>query len=487
MSDILLNEESEIVDGDVSNGKASIWFDETDGTLKSKRGSTKEVLAYGDTKKMKVSGNDTTEGYLEDKITVDSEITATVQNEGGNENIQLSSSVLPSLKPTGLISGDDGDDGLVSINGGDITKFDMTAVSYFIQGVRYTLAAQIAVDPSFEVGENTSFVGLDSGGFTFSATLWTFAQLKTIVPVARLNAAAGQTGSGSDISLVRDDRFFIDQEGWHRRNYFEHAFGALYHTGGIISKSATALQISQAAGTLFDAQGKEQTLANQNNIDALRVYHIGGAPVAVPASPLIVDVTNYDNGTDLAPIPSNKWVCHTLLKSPKGSPQEGGFFFIYANQVFNNQTEAEGCSVDFSIFTDQHTSGLISVARIIAQQGGLVITEVLDERPFAVGGSGGATTTATPTEQQVYEASTQPQRILNTAQGGEQIRDASTPIAADLWSVLNFAGSSKYFRITAATISAIVPTHADDAAAGIGGLSANDFYKTATGELRIKL
>ncbi len=32
-----------------------------------------------------------------------------------------------------------------------------------------------------------------------------------------------------------------------------------------------------------------------------------------------------------------------------------------------------------------------------------------------------------------------------------------------------------------------LPTHADDAAAGTGGLSEGDVYKTATGELRIKL
>jgi len=49
-------------------------------------------------------------------------------------------------------------------------------------------------------------------------------------------------------------------------------------------------------------------------------------------------------------------------------------------------------------------------------------------------------------------------------------------------------GSEQPVRITAATLNIPnLPTYADDAAAGTGGLVAGDVYKTSTGELRIKL
>ena len=484
MSDIDFLKKAEPADGDVDAGTVVLYGDSSTNEIRAKDGDTKNTYAVGDDKKGMVSANDTIPGFLEDKIISDGGVTVDVINEGGNEKLRISSSVLANLNPTGVVFAASG---IITINGVDDSTYDHTEIKYFIKGIFYTLAASTGVDASFGAGSNTSFVGVDSSGLVYSGTLWTNTQLKTILPVARLGAASGETGPGSTISLIRDDRFFIDEQNFNLRNWMEHAFGALYHTGGVITKSATALQLDQSAGTLFDAQGKEQTLAQDSDFAGLKVFHTGGVPTTAAADPLIVDTANYDNGTDLTAIPSNKWVCHTLLKSPKGSPQEGGFFFVYADTIYNNQTEAEQAPVDFSIFTDQHTSGLTSVARIIVQQGAAVITTVLDERPFAVGGAGGATASSTPTMQQVYESSTVPQINLNSTQGLLEIRDASTPLGTGLFAIANSAGSTIYFKASATTISAPLPTYADDAAAGTGGLVANDFYKTSTGEMRIKL
>jgi hypothetical protein len=49
------------------------------------------------------------------------------------------------------------------------------------------------------------------------------------------------------------------------------------------------------------------------------------------------------------------------------------------------------------------------------------------------------------------------------------------------------SGEVARFKATGVINSGTVPTYADDAAAGTGGLVAGDIYKTATGELRIKL
>lgn len=408
-------------------------------------------LSLGDSQKVKISANDTTEGYLEEKLITEGDISSDVVDEGGVEKLRLSSSVLASLGPTGLNGGIDGNDGLVSINSGDATKFDMTACIRFINGVKYTIADQTAIDPSFGAGENGSFIGLDSSGFTFKSSEWTEEELKTIVPVSRLNAVSGQTGPGSTISLKRDDRFFIDRQGWHLRYYIARIFGALYDSGGVITKSSTALQLDQSAGVLFDRQGKPQILSQQGNIAAAKAFKASGVPTLLAVDPLIVDVNSYDNGSDLTAIPNNKWVCHTLLKSPKGSPQEGQFFFVYANEVFGNRTEARECGVHWSFFISQHASGLIPVASIIVQQGApsILDDDIIDRRPFAVGGTAGSTAASIPTEQQVYEASAIPQTILNSIQGGKEIRDAATPIGGDLLSFKDNTGTTTFFKVTA--------------------------------------
>lgn len=434
-----------------STGRTVLWSDLVTKTLKSKD-DTGAVLAYGDTKKALVSPNDTTEGYLEDKLVPGSGITLNVQNEGGNENILVTNALLTDLNPSGLVVSTSG---IITINGGDPSLFDITETKYFIKGLSYTLAADTGIDPNFSGGSNTSFVGVNSAGLVYSSILWTSEQLKTILPLARLGAASGETGPGSTITIIRDDRFFIDEQNYNLRNWMEHAFGALYHTDGVITKSATALQLDQSAGRLFDAQGKEQFLSSINNISALKIFHTGGIPTALPVDPLIVDTAQYDDGANLSPIPSNKWVCHTLLKSPKGAPQEGGFFFVYANTTYSNQTEASLAPVDFSIFTDQHTSGLVPVARIIVQQGGSVITSVFDERPFAVGGTGGATTSSNQNLQQVYESSSIPQIILNATQGLLDIRDSSAPLGTDLFAVKDNAGTTTFFKINANGITVI--------------------------------
>jgi len=450
MSDTVYTKITEPADGDCPAGTIVLFGDSATDEMKAKNGDTKIVVALGDDKKVKISVNDTTPKFLEDAVVEGSGVTIIKLNTGANEQLQFSSSEIENLNPTGLVFETSG---VVTVNSGDASLYDITETKYFIQGVFYTFTAVTGIDPQFGSGENSSWIGLNSSGLVYKSTKWTTTELKTIIPVARLNTASGVTGPGSDISLLRDDRYLIDQQGWRDRNYREKAFGALYFKGGLISESSTVLQLDQSAGVLFDAQGKEQTLSSIGDIDAIKVFHTGGIPDTSNVSPLIVDVNNYDNGTDLTAIPSNKWVCHTLLKSPKGSPQEGGFFFIYADVVYNNQTEAEACSVNWSIFSDQATSGLVPVARIIVQQGAASIGVILDERPFAVGGTGGQVTAVTPTLQQVYEASIIPQLSLNSTQGLLDIRDSAIPLGTDLFAIKNSDGTTIFFKVNSSGIS----------------------------------
>ena len=291
------------------------------------------------------------------------------------------------LNQTG-ITGDTS--GLVSPNA-NTSLVDINPATYFIKGELFRFNGAVAYDPGFGVGENSVFLGIDATEtVVHKFTKWTSIETSTIIPLARLNTEPGQTGPGSVVEQFRDDRYHIDESGYRDRLWHERVVGVLYQTGGIIGVNGTTpLQIDQTAGILFDAQRKEQVLSQQENIDALALFHTGGFIATEARSPLVVDTIQYDDGSDLVAIPSNKWVNHTLLKSPKGAPQEGDFFFVYGRILHDSQALAEAQAPDYAFFGSQSLSGMIAVAQFIVNEGDTVITTVTDNRPRWIGTSGG--------------------------------------------------------------------------------------------------
>jgi hypothetical protein len=282
----------------------------------------------------------------------------------------------------------------VTVNVSDPSKVDIKEGCYYhIQGPEYSFAAITSIDPQFAVGENSRFIGATLSGYTTQTQKWTTLQKQTIIPLARLNAPLGQEGPGSDIGLIRDDRFFLYQNIYLDRIFHEEAVGALYVTGGKIYNSG--LQIGQTAGALFDAQKKRHTLAAFLNQSAI-FAHLSSNQVDLVATkkPLTVDALNYNPaGSSLVPmLNDNTFTIHTILKSPKGvnGTQEGGLFFIYGDTEYATAAGAieaisDGTAVPrFTLFVDQATSGLVCVALIVQQRNAASVDTILDRRPCQV-------------------------------------------------------------------------------------------------------
>jgi len=135
--------------------------------------------------------------------------------------------------------------------------------------------------------------------------------------------------------------------------------------------------VDQASGIFYNAQRRRITFATTANIEASRVYHIGGIPSVQNRSTLIIP-KYYDDGTDIVALPANKYVSHTLLRSPK---EENLFFLIYGSTIYDSQAQAAQAAVDYSIFQGQATSGLYKVARFIVRGDSTNIEAIQDERP----------------------------------------------------------------------------------------------------------
>lgn len=94
--------------------------------------------------------------------------------------------------------------------------------------------------------------------------------------------------------------------------------------------------------------------------------------------------------------------------------------------------------------------GYIVVTRTATNLNDSSQARILNAARFDAGGS--ASVGGTTSLQGAYNNSTQPQIVLNASQGTLQIADNSTPIASDLFEVINSAGTTEYLKVDVAGV-----------------------------------
>lgn len=285
------------------------------------------------------------------------------------------------LEFTGITMG-----GLVSSNT-DQTKIDINECIYFIQGTKYTYTAETGLTPTIGAGDSSTFAGLNSAGLIYSGSKWTNIQKQTIIPLARLQSVQGQSGPGSTLISPIDERFIISETGYLQRLWQEEGIGALYASGGTFTESSTPLQLNQLAGIFYTAQRNRTNINASSNITTKEFYHVGGVPT-IHTDATLITPKYYDNGTGIVALSNQKYAAHTLLRSPK---EDDSFFLIYSREEYVSLAEAEMASIDYGVFKNQASSGLISVAIIIVRGGSTNIESIVDFRP-RIGGIGVPTT-----------------------------------------------------------------------------------------------
>ena len=212
----------------------------------------------------------------------------------------------------------------------------------------------------------------------------TDADFQTQATLCRLTSVSS---ADHTISRVRDDRWLTGGRQIDQRVYQRDVFGggvyALSSGGEIEENGTTAYQMDQTAnGVLFDAEMVRHALGADTNIDGLRI--IASGPTVLAQTPLVI-IESYDDGAGgLTALISNRWASHTVLKSPKGTDDdgaEGTFFVIVSGNQFNSQAEAQAAPIEFGPFSGAQ---VVPIARVLVEGGGTGIVEVIDARPFGV-------------------------------------------------------------------------------------------------------
>jgi len=278
----------------------------------------------------------------------------------------------------------------VTVNAGDNTLIDIgSPCIYHIGGPEFTLTNMTAIDPGFELNENSRFIGVTMSGYTSQTQVWTAAQQETIMPIGRLNTELGISGPGSPVHLVRDDRYPVAKRDYLDRLWMEQVVGAQYVKGGEIFTNATsALILGQYSGILFNAQKERHVLAEFSNMSAIFLHHTSNGDLVGEKKSLIVDNIQYDTGTGLADLTSQQWTNISVLKSPKGAngAQEGGWFYVYGGEYLT-QAAAEAAPFDFAEFVHQGRSGIAPLATIIIKKEATVLDTdyfIIDKRPCLI-------------------------------------------------------------------------------------------------------
>jgi hypothetical protein len=248
-----------------------------------------------------------------------------------------------------------------SVNTGNPALLDIANCWYHVKGPQYFLNAT-TINPNFLAGENSSFIGATMNGYTTQISDWSIAQLKTTVPVARVNTEHGDAGPGSAIYLIRHDHYFLGERDARDKTYFSRVFGAQYVKGGELFANATSL-----------------TLGQYLNLSANEINYV------TSKKSLIADNYYYNPaGSNLIPLSNtNKYKADTVLKSPKGANglQEGGWFYLYGTQEFDTAAEAKAEALTrFGVFVNPATSSLVPLALVIINRDATTVEEVIDRR-----------------------------------------------------------------------------------------------------------
>ena len=332
------------------------------------------------------------------------------------------------------------DEAEVTLNA-DISKLDITAVTYFIHGIKYTYAGGTAISPTIAGGDSSTWVGLDATGVVYSPTAYTHTDKHTILPLCRLQAVSGQSGSGSQLQVPIDLRYTIGEEGWVNRTWLEAVAGVLHPqdgNDGLINENATPLYIDQVAGTVYDAQRKDFEVTADTQLSGRAVYHVSGT-WSLQADATIVTPLFYDDGTDIVALPVGKWAAHTLLRSPKSLDS---FTLVYSQQQYNSQAEAEAAGADYGLYVSQSASTLYPVANLIVRGNSTSIESIVDLRPKM--GANASSIIGTATLQQIYDNSTTPEINTDSTRGAFTVKENTADDTANVFEGKNNAGTTTF-------------------------------------------
>jgi len=410
-------------------------------------------VGSGSDELLKVSANDTTADYLENKLveTAGNGIFLDVANEGGNETLspRIGDHFKQALS-TGLISG-----GVLSIGTPNTTFSISDGSGIIVDGTTVTPVSwtgKTNIAASYVLTNIITFISIDSNGDVVQR-----------VNHPTNNQRRGEVFLGVIVHVNNTFINAIDTEAsisLHPAQQVQdlaYAIGFFNVSGNVFGPSGADLTFDKSLGELYftgsnyDIDPKnpsQKTMAGITDVTFQYRFQNGNNRIGDPNGELVIDPTIWDVGGVETTVSNNKWTIQTIYQFISGDIK------LQPGQTEYNSLAAarEGLKTDpFVPEPSMAANGLIRSFLIVKKEctdlSDPSLAEFVEAERF--GTSAGAGGLSVSNLQQAYNNSLEPEIVLDSVHNGINIADNATPIGTDFMSFQSNDGLTKYFSVDA--------------------------------------
>lgn len=238
---------------------------------------------------------------------------------------------------------------------------------------------------------SSTFVSISSTTVILSDTFTTDEQLKTRIPLGRVQEAATGGYTIIDLRPIVSEKDRLDYT--FRRELFGPAVGI---DGGLIASEVTGVPrtLSITSGKFGDERGQVHTLPAFNSLTGLTIWTTTPGPfpnITAVHGLLTIDNINYNDRITGGLTPAqnnNKWIYMDFVVSPSGGIIDGidsgrkiTWFLFYGTGEFDSETAARNAPIDLSIFGNSKPK-LLTLWRLLLRKNQTNIESFFDLRPF---------------------------------------------------------------------------------------------------------
>ena len=379
------------------------------------------------------------------------------------------------LSSTGRLTG-----GALSVNGGDPTKFDMSAGSGIVVDNytdpdnptynKVTWTAFTAVTVIHIALGQRSDIGIDStGAIVQQSASFTTSQRRDYIQIGRIiHLDMANIQGTTNVHHNAFDPYFVASD-------LADSIGVLNRSGNIMSANGANLKINKSSGETY-REGSNPTDDQNPNVttnvpltiaDMRMVYQDGSGGFTIGAGITDIDPNNWDDGSgSLAVVSNNKWTIQRMFYFVEGTPPQAQVLVHYGQTEYNSLVGAEAAIFSESVETSPIFVDGTFRAWLIVKKGetSLQSSDTVFFAAGKFGGSTGGASSSTTDLQTAYNNSTDPEIVVDGTRGALTIQDASSPIGAPLISVEANGGGTTYLAVAVAGITGTMFLDEDDMA-----------------------
>jgi len=375
---------------------------------------------------------------------------------------------------TGLISG-----GTLSINGGDPTKYDVSAgVGYIVDNYTDPLnptVTQVSFGPLTAVTLSTvatdgdTIIAINSSGNPVETDEIDFEDSRDTIILGGLVHQGG-------VIIDEVPSPFNHIVGPHDTALdFMNAIGVVNVTGNVFSANGANLSIDKSGGKAFlpgsnfsisKKSPNVSTQAAQSPVTFIYTWRDGVGGYNSSTGNTLIVPGDYDDGTGGASSPNGSVTPSSYTVQRIYLGVSGLVVVHFGQDTYASLADAEARYLTEAFDPNPDLQGTLLRGFLIVRGNATDLSDTaqavfISANRFGDSGGGANVTSATSTLQNAYDNSTDPEIVLDSVLGGVSITDASTPVSGNLFEVQNNARTTEYLSASSTGVGIQTGTISD--------------------------